>query len=257
MMISYAQNLEDVLLARAFQGRAHGFYIDVGAMHPTADSVTRHFYELGWSGINVEPVEQHWRVLQQERPRDLNLRIVLGERPGTARIARVGTSGLSSLDAAAVESARAAGRAVDYEDVPMSTLAEICRRHVGGEIDFLKIDVEGWEEPVIRGGDWETYRPQVVVVEATRPGSPLPSFAGWEPLLLAADYRFAWFDGLNRFYVRGESQELLSCFDSPPNVFDGFVTYRLWRAERRVERLRQKVRALKGRRLWGLGRLLK
>ena len=49
-MISYAQNLEDVVLDRALRASA-GFYVDVGAASPSTASVTRHFYELGWSGI--------------------------------------------------------------------------------------------------------------------------------------------------------------------------------------------------------------
>ncbi|MFN9402212.1 MAG: FkbM family methyltransferase, partial [Dolichospermum sp.] len=35
--ISYAQNFEDVLLNRLFKNKTRGFYIDVGALHPTFD----------------------------------------------------------------------------------------------------------------------------------------------------------------------------------------------------------------------------
>ena len=48
-MISYAQNHEDVLLRRAFPDQDAGFYLDVGAAHPVIDSVTKHFYDRGWS----------------------------------------------------------------------------------------------------------------------------------------------------------------------------------------------------------------
>ena len=36
----------------------------------------------------------------------------------------------------------------------MRTLADICAEFVTGEIDFLKIDVEGAEGDVIAGADW-------------------------------------------------------------------------------------------------------
>jgi hypothetical protein len=49
-MITYAQNFEDVLLARVFRGRTDGFYVDVGAGDPIELSVTKWFYDLGWSG---------------------------------------------------------------------------------------------------------------------------------------------------------------------------------------------------------------
>jgi chromosome segregation ATPase len=46
----------------------------------------------------------------------------------------------------------------------------------------------------------------------------------WEPSLIVAGYRFAWFDGLNRFYIANEHWEhLSSAFTSPPNVFDDFI----------------------------------
>jgi hypothetical protein len=52
-------------------------------------------------------------------------------------------------------------------------------------------------------------------------------------LLIQADYRFAYFDGLNRFYVADEkSGHLMSAFGVPPNVFDGFVLAGRLAAER-------------------------
>lgn len=42
-MISYAQNFEDVMIARLFDDTHRGFYVDVGAAHPDFLSVTRHF----------------------------------------------------------------------------------------------------------------------------------------------------------------------------------------------------------------------
>ena len=52
---SYAQNAEDVRLWRVFSRKAHGFYVDVGAGDPALHSVTKLFYDGGWSGVNIEP----------------------------------------------------------------------------------------------------------------------------------------------------------------------------------------------------------
>ena len=54
MQMSYAQNMEDIHLARLF-GEEPGFYIDVGGGHVVADNVSFYFYEKGWRGIVVEP----------------------------------------------------------------------------------------------------------------------------------------------------------------------------------------------------------
>ncbi|MDT9694257.1 hypothetical protein Q5762_39180, partial [Streptomyces sp. P9(2023)] len=72
-IVSYAQNFEDVMLWRALGHIENGFYVDIGAQHPTIDSVSKAFYERGWSGINVEPVDEYITLLQAERGRDINL----------------------------------------------------------------------------------------------------------------------------------------------------------------------------------------
>jgi heptosyltransferase II len=77
-MVSYAQNAEDVVLRRAFSGVPTGFYVDVGASSPVDDSVTLHFYERGWRGVNVEPDPDDFRALVAARPRDVNLHAAVG-----------------------------------------------------------------------------------------------------------------------------------------------------------------------------------
>lgn len=62
-IVSYAQNFEDVMLWRALGHIENGFYVDIGAQHPTIDSVSKAFYERGWSGINVEPVDAYIALL--------------------------------------------------------------------------------------------------------------------------------------------------------------------------------------------------
>ena len=74
-LISYAQNREDVYINWLLSGKNKGFYVDVGANDPVHDSVTKFFYDRGWSGINIEPINEHYKNLTKERPRDINLQI--------------------------------------------------------------------------------------------------------------------------------------------------------------------------------------
>ena len=68
-MISHAANAEDVVLHRALcAGGAGGRYVDVGASSPYLGSVTRHFYEAGWSGIDVEPLAEEAAELRCTTP---------------------------------------------------------------------------------------------------------------------------------------------------------------------------------------------
>jgi FkbM family methyltransferase len=256
-MISYAQNFEDVMLARVFANQERGFYVDVGAWHPTSDSVTRHFYDLGWSGVNVEPAPEYLTLLEEERPRDLNLGVVVG-RPGPRQFHRVRGSGLSTLLPSLAHEAAASGFTSDAVEIDAVSLADVCRAHVRGGIDFLKVDVEGAENEVIESGDWQAFRPRIVLVEAVAPASasfspggmrsqPAPTHQSYEPFLLAQGYGFCYFDGLNRFYLRHEDSELASSLTTPPNVFDGFVPYAIVKAERELDAANQAAQAQEGR----------
>jgi hypothetical protein len=110
------------------------------------------------------------------------------------------------------------------------TLAQLCERHVYSSIDFLSVDVEGHEEAALAGGDWSRWRPRVVVVDGTEPDTRVASHPAWEHLLVEAGYLAAGFDGVNRYYVRSEDEQLVAAFATPVNVFDDFVPYEHWKA---------------------------
>lgn len=234
--ISYAQNFEDVMLWRVLKHVEHGFYIDVGAWSPDQDSVTRAFYEHGWQGINVEPNPEFNRQLQERRPRDTNLCIAVGDHEDTLIMNFLGNPGLSTLNDTIAERHQQSGWEIDRQEVQVTTLSAIWQNHVptDQEVHFLKVDVEGFEEAALRGNDWALYRPWVVVVEATLPMSQVDSYETWEPILLDAKYHFVYADGLNRYYVAGEHENLVSKFKYPPNVFDDFVLSRQQDAEVRA-----------------------
>jgi FkbM family methyltransferase len=219
-MISYAQNWEDVWLHRAFSHQPHGFYVDVGANDPVADSVTKHFYDRGWNGINIEPHRTLCAKLRQTRPRDVNLQIGLSNQAGSLKFYVVPSQlGWSSFAPVLGQHFRQMNLEVVEETVTVSTLAQILDEHAKQPIDFLKIDVEGHERQVVEGGDWRRWRPRIILIESTYD-------VDWEHQLLAANYRFALFDGLNRYYVRGEEPQLLSAFEVPLNILDDFISYR-------------------------------
>ena len=107
--ISYAQNQEDVILWRVLRDVEHGFYVDVGAADPEELSVTRAFYDRGWSGINVEPLDQYFQRLVRDRPRDTNLKVAVGREAGVRTFHAIEGTGLSTLDAEIAARQQAAG----------------------------------------------------------------------------------------------------------------------------------------------------
>jgi FkbM family methyltransferase len=225
--VSYAQNGEDVRLHRAFRDQSNGFFIDVGANDPVDCSITKHFYDVGWSGINIEPAPAPFARIAKERKRDINLNVGCSNRPGSMTLyAARGATGLSTFTAE--EAAIHEKKGFEFEAITTSvrTLASICDEHVKNRsIDFLSIDVEGHEREVLEGADFRRFRPRVVVIEATRPNTTEPTHDRWEDLVLCHDYTFAVFDGLNRYYVRNEDERLAPVLALAPNIFDDYSPY--------------------------------
>ena len=221
-IISYAQTREDVLLWRALHTVHRGFYVDVGAHDPTDLSVTRAFYDLGWRGINVEPNPYYAEKLRNERPRDVTLEVALGHSPGAAAFYEFGDTGLSTLVKEIADEHMAAGFTATQRRVPITTLAAVLDDLGDQEVHFLKIDVEGYERQVLRGTDFAKFRPWIVLIEATRPMTSIPSFMAWEPIMLEAGYEFVYFDGLNRYYVAEEQHDLSRYFSAPVSICDPF-----------------------------------
>jgi FkbM family methyltransferase len=228
--ISYAQNYEDIMLLRALGDVEHGFYVDIGAQDPIVDSVTKMFYERGWRGINVEPVQHWFDRLRTDRPDDVTLRLLVTDQPGTAVLHEVAGTGLSTMDEALAANHAQAGREVVRRTLECATLDSVLAKHGQPVIHFLKIDVEGAEELVLRGLSLEQHRPWILVIEACAPNSTVETHGAWEPSVLAAGYRFVYFDGLNRFYLAKEQASRSAAFSAPPNVLDDFIRFSEWRA---------------------------
>jgi Methyltransferase FkbM domain len=128
--------------------------------------------------------------------------------------------------------------------MPLTDLLKLhCPNRV---IDFLKIDVEGWEAEVLKGLDLRQYRPIIMLIEATVPETRIESHIEWEPVVLGADYSFVYFDGVNRFYLANEHAELKNHFAVPPNAFDEFETFPLVRARTDAEKRLEAMNQLEG-----------
>ena len=226
VFVTYAQTFEDLMLWRALKHVRNGFYIDLGASEPVIDSVTLAFYERGWSGINVEPAPETFGRLAAARPRDVNLNIAIGAENGERDFYLVnGGNGLSTFSQAMSEQFQSAGWTIEPTRTPVRRLADICRDYVRGPIHFLKIDIEGAEREALEGADLQTWRPWVILLEATVANTQIPTHEEWEGLLLEQRYRMIYADGLNRFYLAEEHEDLAGAFATPPNVFDNYIRY--------------------------------
>ena len=221
-IISYAQNGEDIILNRVFMGKKNGFYIDVGAGKPNDDSVTKVFYDLGWRGINIEPHPENFHLLDKERKRDINLNIGIANKNDTRPFYLLKTNnswGLSSFDELCIQ-----GLSVeDYDKISIKTkrLTNVIDDFADNRIiDFLKIDVEGYEYEVLSSINFEKYKPRIVVIESVLPGSNKPNRKPWINLV-EKYYVHGLFDGLNDYFVLPNETFLFNQLGSMVNLFDG------------------------------------
>jgi len=229
------------MLYRALKDVQHGFYIDVGAQDPEVDSVTRAFYDRGWHGINIEPVQHWFEKLERDRPHDINLRVAVSDHEGELTLYESDASGLSTSDSAFADDARSRGWVLRENRVPCITLEQICTENRISAVHFLKVDCEGAEEQALRGMPLEKVRPWIILVEATEPNSTRPTHQQWEHLLTKSGYQFIYFDGLNRYYLAAEHPELRDSFAVPPHVFDWFKRAEEDRAHKRVQELHREL----------------
>ena len=202
MHTSHALEAEDDLLWELCGDKPDGFFIDVGACEPEAGSVSKSFYDTGWVGINIEPVPYLIYKFYAAQPRSRNLACALSDvhsEPVT-----LWTHPESTLWSTLDETIAKAKGMVPSGLVPVSTLAAVCERWHVGEIDWLKLDVEGWEGKVLAGNDWSRWRPRALCIESFTPHTTEPSHDQWEPFVLSQGYEFASGYGLNRFYRRTE-----------------------------------------------------
>ncbi len=162
MTQSFSQFGEDVLLWDYFQKKPEGFFVEVGANHPTKFSQTWFLEQRGWRGLLVEPLAAKCELLRQQRPGSRVFQMAAGapEQRGVARFSVA--AGDDMLSGLAISTEIATART---EEVEVRTLDEILEAAGSPPVDLLSIDVEGFELEVLRGFDLVRHRPKLLLVE--------------------------------------------------------------------------------------------
>lgn len=238
------------MIVRALQHVINGFFVDVGAYQPVVDSNTYALYQRGWRGVVAEPQQKLHPLWRQERPEDILVASAIGSAAGTTRFYEfAGRDQNATIDAGVAALHESEGRQASWTVIPQVPLTDILETYrPTGDIHLLSVDVEGAEGAVLAGLDMNRFRPWLLVLESTLPNRFQENFAAWEPLLLQQDYVFAYFDGVNRFYLAREHRELDCYFKHPPCVWDDFIDHRLYRAQETLIEIQQELSELKARR---------
>jgi hypothetical protein len=167
--LCFSQEGEDMLLARIFEGRERGFYVDVGAHHPQRFSNTYYFYLRGWRGINLDAAPGSMAPFEAARPGDINLEVPISDSRQVLTYYSFNEPALNTFSAEVARERDGLGdyRIVSERQLETRTLAEVLAEHLapGVEIDFMSVDVEGLDHQVLKSNDWARFRPRVVLVE--------------------------------------------------------------------------------------------
>ena len=167
---SYSQEGEDLVLARILGNLniKEGFFVDIGAHHPTRFSNTYYFYSRGWRGINVDALPGTKKLFENMRPRDITVECGVGAKKGTLKYFAFNEPALNTFsDEEAKKKDYPPYRIVKTLQIPIVTLKQILDEYLpcGTTIDFITIDVEGFDHEVISSNDWSRYRPRVILIE--------------------------------------------------------------------------------------------
>ncbi len=169
---SFSQEGEDLIVRSIFASKQNlGFYVDIGAHHPYRLSNTFCFYEMGWSGINIDPIPNMKPLFDSHRPRDVNLNLGVSNYSGEMKYFIFNEPAVNTFnEQLAFELAnepKHGCKLIETKVVKVNTLANILNSHLinGKSIDFMSIDVEGYELEVLQSNDWLRYRPKVLLVE--------------------------------------------------------------------------------------------
>jgi FkbM family methyltransferase len=156
---SFAQNGEDLLAWNYFERKTDGFFVEVGANHPTRLSQTWFLEQRGWCGILVEPLPACCEELRALRKNSRVVEAAAGAQTGEA-----------VLNVAAADVWSHLGPSNDTEvvariRVAVRTLDDILTECQAPHLDLLSVDTEGMELEVLRGLNLEKHRPSLLLVE--------------------------------------------------------------------------------------------
>lgn len=162
---SYSQSGEDMILNNIFLFKNRGFYIDVGANHPTKASNTYFFYKKGWSGINIDALPESINMFKKKRKKDINIEVGVSDSLGILNFHIFKESSYNTFDEDVVSKIEKISPVTKVKKVPVKPLTMILDELNIFCIDFMSVDVEGFDLNVLISNNWEKYRPKVVIVE--------------------------------------------------------------------------------------------
>lgn len=161
--VSYSSLNEDNVIDWLTGYKPSGTYIDIGANHPDQTNNTKLFYERGWRGINIEPDAKGYELFTERRPEDININGAIGE--GVLTYFQDENVSVGNTFTPQLAKDRGLTKSAEMQLIP---LRDVFKQNNLTYVDFITIDVEGFEDAVLRSNDWHAYKAGVICLEGYR-----------------------------------------------------------------------------------------
>lgn len=174
---SYALDEIDLKLRRHLDFD-NGFFIEAGADDGLRSTNTLYFEKYrNWSGLLVEPIPQQAALCAENRPRCFVENCALVSSDYAEPMVEMRYCGPMSLVKGCLKNDEEEQQHVaqccksqkveTYNfSVPALTLTAVLERHGIIHVDFLSLDVEGYELEALKGLDLDRYHPTLMLIEA-------------------------------------------------------------------------------------------
>ncbi len=159
---------QDLLVTQLFwlMGNKKPSYLDIGAHHPFNISNTALLYSRGSRGVNVEANPKLMEEFHLHRPEDKNVNI--GVSPNGGPLTFYQWDDRSGRNTFSKEASEEMDVLTNTTELETDTLNHIVDQHCDGQFpDFLSMDIEGMDFPVLEGADFSKSSPKVVCVESS------------------------------------------------------------------------------------------
>jgi len=148
---------EDIFISRFFKNKLAGNYVDIGCYHPIKSSLTYNLFKNGWSGINVDLSKVSIDLFKLSRPKDINIQAAITDFDGETFYYENG----------AINQQNSLKENSELKKIPIKAikLSTILKQNNLTKIDFLNIDVEGFDFKVLSTLDFSEIKPTMICIE--------------------------------------------------------------------------------------------